>query len=297
LPVSALVDDLEALRLALGVPRWAVLGGSWGAYLALAYLRRYPAAVTRLVLRGSFLARSADVWNLLRAMPAAALRAAGLPAPAQRGQWSAWLHRAQRLLRFATAHPARLPLTQIWLLAEYRCAVRGAGRAWRHAVQPEPPTVADDRRFVPAAAHLHTAWRKLRQGQRQAEVALRTRRAVPQAQQRKVLLQARWLARGCDHALHGALPTWRAWLAQAAQQSSGLAVGVEAAAHAVPPLLWLHGRFDAVCQPRNALRLQAMLADPAWPQAVQGRWVHGGHLATEPAMAQALRQVLRGPSC
>jgi proline iminopeptidase len=55
-----LVEDMERLREHLGVRRWLVLGGSWGATLALAYARRHPDRVSELVLRGVYLARAAD---------------------------------------------------------------------------------------------------------------------------------------------------------------------------------------------------------------------------------------------
>lgn len=284
LPVAAMVDDLEALRLALGIARWSVLGGSWGAYLALAYVQRYPDAVTRVVLRGSFLAGADDVWGLVRAMPPEVLRRSGLPAPANRGQLTAWLTRVQRVLRFATPTPAQGQLTQAWLLAEYRCAVRGA----RRAVLNLPRAADGDALSTPSAPRLRATWRDLRRGERRAEVALRTRRPVSVAQLRKVTLQAQLLSRGCDHLLRGALPAWRAWLASASVQSS---------APSSPRLLLLHGRFDAVCHPKNARRLQQALADLAQPpetQAVQVQWIHSGHLAHEPAMAQALRQAVRG---
>lgn len=45
-----LVADIERLREHLGVPRWLVLGGSWGSTLALAYAQAHPEAVTELVL-------------------------------------------------------------------------------------------------------------------------------------------------------------------------------------------------------------------------------------------------------
>lgn len=41
--------DLEAVREALGLERWLVLGHSWGADLGLAYALAHPARVTRLV--------------------------------------------------------------------------------------------------------------------------------------------------------------------------------------------------------------------------------------------------------
>ena len=45
-----LVADVERLREHLGIERWLVLGGSWGATLALAYAERHPERVSELVL-------------------------------------------------------------------------------------------------------------------------------------------------------------------------------------------------------------------------------------------------------
>ena len=56
-----LLDDLRALRELLGIGRWLVVGGSWGATLALAYALREPAAVLGLLLRATFLARASDI--------------------------------------------------------------------------------------------------------------------------------------------------------------------------------------------------------------------------------------------
>jgi proline iminopeptidase len=52
-----LVDDIERLRIQLGIERWQLFGGSWGSTLALAYAQAHPARVTELVLRGIFLVR------------------------------------------------------------------------------------------------------------------------------------------------------------------------------------------------------------------------------------------------
>lgn len=52
-----LVDDIERLRVHLGIERWFVFGGSWGSTLALAYAERHPERVRGLVLRGIFLLR------------------------------------------------------------------------------------------------------------------------------------------------------------------------------------------------------------------------------------------------
>jgi proline iminopeptidase len=50
-----LVEDIEKIRVALGVERWMVFGGSWGATLSLLYAQSHPDSVLALVLRGVFL--------------------------------------------------------------------------------------------------------------------------------------------------------------------------------------------------------------------------------------------------
>ncbi|PXY32847.1 prolyl aminopeptidase [Prauserella muralis] len=56
-----LVADLERLREHLGIERWLLLGGSWGATLALAYAETHPGRVSGLVLRGVFTARRREL--------------------------------------------------------------------------------------------------------------------------------------------------------------------------------------------------------------------------------------------
>lgn len=50
-----LIADMEAIRVNLGFERWLVVGGSWGATLALAYAQAYPQRVSGIVLRATFL--------------------------------------------------------------------------------------------------------------------------------------------------------------------------------------------------------------------------------------------------
>lgn len=45
-----MIDDLDALRTALNVRQWDVLGHSYGGFLAQAYALKYPDAVSHLVL-------------------------------------------------------------------------------------------------------------------------------------------------------------------------------------------------------------------------------------------------------
>jgi proline iminopeptidase len=56
-----LVADMEQLRVALGIERWLVFGGSWGSTLSLAYAQTHPQRVTELVLRGIFLLRRKEI--------------------------------------------------------------------------------------------------------------------------------------------------------------------------------------------------------------------------------------------
>ncbi len=50
-----LIEDIERLRVHLGIEKWVVFGGSWGSTLALAYAITHPERVMGLVLRGIFL--------------------------------------------------------------------------------------------------------------------------------------------------------------------------------------------------------------------------------------------------
>jgi len=50
-----LVKDMELIRETLGLDKWAIFGGSWGATLALIYAQSHPSTVTQLILRGVFL--------------------------------------------------------------------------------------------------------------------------------------------------------------------------------------------------------------------------------------------------
>ncbi len=56
-----LINDLEAIREKLGIDRWVVMGGSWGATLALIYAESCPQRVMGLILRGVFLGRKQDI--------------------------------------------------------------------------------------------------------------------------------------------------------------------------------------------------------------------------------------------
>jgi proline iminopeptidase len=50
-----LIADMEWLRIKFGLERWMLVGGSWGATLALAYAQAHPDRVSGIVLRATFL--------------------------------------------------------------------------------------------------------------------------------------------------------------------------------------------------------------------------------------------------
>jgi proline iminopeptidase len=56
-----LVADIERIRHDLGVEKFILFGGSWGAALALIYAITHPATVAHLVLRGIFLMTRAEL--------------------------------------------------------------------------------------------------------------------------------------------------------------------------------------------------------------------------------------------
>ncbi|MBC6437542.1 MAG: prolyl aminopeptidase [Rhodobacteraceae bacterium] len=56
-----LVGDIERIRNILGIDRWAVFGGSWGATLGLVYAQTHPDKVAYLALRGVFLATKREL--------------------------------------------------------------------------------------------------------------------------------------------------------------------------------------------------------------------------------------------
>ena len=70
---SDLIGDMEKLRVALGIEKWALFGGSWGTTLALSYGVTHPERCLGFLLRGIFLARREDIdwflWDVQRVFP------------------------------------------------------------------------------------------------------------------------------------------------------------------------------------------------------------------------------------
>ena len=123
-----LVADIEALRQNLGIPRWLLLGGSWGSTLALAYAQAHPKRVAALVLRGVFLGTAAEshaLFGTLADSVHGGLSAGGAKAKAAAHAW--WQHEQHRM---AHEGPRAPPPGAPALLATARIGVHYARAGW-----------------------------------------------------------------------------------------------------------------------------------------------------------------------
>jgi proline iminopeptidase len=59
--LADLIADMEMIREKLSLQRWMVVGGSWGATLALAYAQAHPDRVSGIVLRATFLGMRSEL--------------------------------------------------------------------------------------------------------------------------------------------------------------------------------------------------------------------------------------------
>lgn len=150
--LAALVADAEALRRHLGIERWAIVGGSWGARVALACVASQPGRVEGLFLRSPFLAS-----------PAEAARYAA--------RWGDWLGEPGIAWLGPVRHSAFRRLFQdgtvltdgAWSLADDEAVAR-AWSAYDDAQSVPGGVAATAARFtaerLPAAsAELHASWR------------------------------------------------------------------------------------------------------------------------------------------
>jgi len=63
-----LIADMETIRTQFGFDKWLVVGGSWGATLALAYAQAHPDRVTGIVLRATFLGTREELHDVFNTM-------------------------------------------------------------------------------------------------------------------------------------------------------------------------------------------------------------------------------------
>lgn len=130
-----LLADLRRLRCMLGIECWCVLGGSWGATLALLHALDEPEAVDALLLRAVFLARDSDVAGFFAGADALARACVAQPGeplasalgrcfaegsePRQRAAAQAWWAWEQRLCGLP-ATPGATPADPDAALQRYR---------------------------------------------------------------------------------------------------------------------------------------------------------------------------------
>ena len=127
-----LIEDMERLRIHLGIERWLLFGGSWGSTLALAYAEAHPERCLGLVLRGIFLCRKFEIdWFLygMRGVFPEAWRAFAEFLPiAERADILGNYHR-----RLIDPDPAtHMPAAHAWSIYEGACST----------LLPSPETVA-----------------------------------------------------------------------------------------------------------------------------------------------------------
>lgn len=129
-----LVADLERLRQQLGIKQWSLLAGSWGTVLALNYAQKHPQRVARVVLRGAFKLRWAEIGGLLQ------MRSSG-----PRG-----LAQLEHLLQVGTHPVATLHAIRWWNLLELNAVLHGMWRSLIHATASpdQASTVAIRRDWV-----------------------------------------------------------------------------------------------------------------------------------------------------
>jgi proline iminopeptidase len=125
-------DDIERLRVALGIDKWLVFGGSWGSTLALHYAETHPDRCIALVLRGIFLCRREEVewflYGVRRVFPEAWRAFSGFLPEAERDDILGFYYR-----RLLDPDPCiHMPAARAWSVYEGACST----------LLPNPETLA-----------------------------------------------------------------------------------------------------------------------------------------------------------
>lgn len=263
---ARLVADIELIRQTLGIQRWMVVGGSWGATLALLYAGLHAERISAMVLRGSFLASERELhwfFQSLRAMvpDGWAQLTAGWDEEAK----TRVLHTlAAALLRNddgassgISSGAASAAASEVAMDAALRWG-RYEGAVMQAMAGKLGTSMAGGDRVAGTGTGTSTAKDA---GASDGDAAARQRAL------NKYRLQAHYLTQGCF--------TSEAQLLAAAARLKDT------------PVVLVHGTHDLVCPPENALRLQQ-----AMPRA-RLHWVEkGGHTPADPGIAAALKQAV-----
>ena len=265
-----LVADLELLRIKLGIEKWSVLSGSWGTVLALRYAQAYPQRIERMVMRGAFALKRAEIFGLLR--PLASDKKVALD-----GFWpqapyagaAQVLTRLEQQLRAKTLGPASRHTIRCWNLLELRSALQGLWRSQLH--------LASQRSADPQAAiAARQTWAQLRRQQRRALASL----DKPLSDKADIRGWKKFRIQG--HYLRH----------KGFVRPGELDAAVRSLAINGTSTDWVHGRFDAVCKPDNSLRWLAM-QELINPGLASGHWPVAGHLASESGISRTLKRVVQ----
>ncbi|SMG59782.1 alpha/beta fold hydrolase [Paraburkholderia susongensis] len=247
-----LIADLEAIRARLGFERWGVLGGSWGAALALAYAGQCPQSVTGVVMRGLFLTSAREVRALFVTSRKRAPRAWARLRDAAR---------CERPAKLAARCAARLQYgARYGVDGMDDTRQRALALAWR-----------DYENAVLASAAPRAAVQRAAQAVRRGAPQRGTHDSPRYARKLigKYRIQAHYLAHRC-------------WLGE----TRLLALARRAAAAGVP-LTAVHGARDPVCPPDNLRRFGR-----AVPAAQLEYVSTAGHLASDPALHARVARAL-----
>lgn len=145
--LAHLVADIETLRRHLGITRWLVCGGSWGACLALSYASAYRDTCLALLLRSVFLGTREEIdwfFHGARRVRPAAWEAFAAPAPADR--------RSDLLAYYAEAVNDPDPTSALAAAQRWRCWETALGQP--DAAPPDLPAAGS-----PEAATLIARYR------------------------------------------------------------------------------------------------------------------------------------------
>lgn len=269
---AALVADLEALRRHLRLTKWSVLAGSWGACLALCYAHQYPDSIERLVLRGAFAATRREAMTLFRTRLASPAHHQGNTPFATTPGWSQWpghLQRLSQLFQFGTNTVTSRRALRHWSLLEQAAAIKGVQRSLRHSHGAVAEVASAQRRML---ADMKRRFRRDGYRLQQPGIADEDRQLL-----QKFRIQAHYLRHRCF--------IGPGELDQAVQT---------VARHRIA-CLWLHGRHDRICPPRNSQRWLDRLHALGHHEA-EGNWPNAGHLGSEPELRRSLHAALRTPS-
>ena len=268
-----LVEDVETVRVALGIEQWIVMGSSYGSLLSVLYALRHPSSVRSVLVHGVFLGSHAEIAWLFEPDGAARFypqQWANFEALGSTGDDDSNTKLAKEEVEEA-AQSGWLP-SPIKLVVDYHrvLAAEPSGDTDNAELMrnPLPASVADNPPpRVLAAAKAMALW----------EDDMETLAPMPATHDPAELISGTQIAahffyHGCYLPDDGLLPE----LARA-----------PAATLAAIPLAIIHGRHDVICPPRAAAKLHA-----AWPKSSL-RIVEGGaHALFEKPMRAAAQAAL-----